>query len=611
MFSSDITERLPSSPSAWSPRALWQAMLKRRGRPWVVTLACCALSLALLSPTLSTGLVADDLLHQLMLQKDPGIRGLSYRPLDLFRFADGNADTARRLIDEGVFPWWAGPRTVLAFFRPLASLTHYLDHQLWPREPVWMHAHSLLWFGLLLVLVAAVYSQIGSAGASLGLPLLLFSVDDSHAAVVGWVANRNALIALCFALPALYWHDRRRREGFRPGTWLGPAALGLGLFAGETALSVCAYLLAYALFLDAGSWRERAGSLVPYAVVVLIWKLGTAAFGYGSLGSGLYIDPARAPLDFAAIALERLPVLVLGLWALPFADLWEVYPLISPGLRSAVRVAGWLVPCTLGFCARSLWQRSRMFRFWSAGSLLALVPACATFPHDRLLLGASIGAMPVIGEMLELGYSQRQRILPALGMCCLGSIHLVVAPILLPFRAIHLDDFNHLLGTAERSLPTALGGKALILLNPPLDPLVAYLPVYWQAAGRVRPDHLLWLATGVSDLAITTLNDYEIELRPDAGFLSSPSQWMLREPRQGPRLGERIRLDSASVFISELTGDGRPQKVVVTFPRSLNDPDVLWFAWRPSGYVPFDLPAIGRTVVLPAAVLRDVLFDAF
>lgn len=120
MFSSGITEHSPGSPRAWNARALWQAMIERRGRARVVSLACCALSLALLSPTLSTGLVADDLLHQLMLQKDPGIRGLSYRPLDLFRFADGNADTARRLIDEGVFPWWAGPETVLAFFRPLA-----------------------------------------------------------------------------------------------------------------------------------------------------------------------------------------------------------------------------------------------------------------------------------------------------------------------------------------------------------------------------------------------------------------------------------------------------------------------------------------------------------
>jgi hypothetical protein len=120
---------------------------------------------------------------------------------------------------------------------------------------------------------------------------------------------------------------------------------------------------------------------------------------------------------------------------------------------------------------------------------------------------------------------------------------------------------------------------------------------------------MLWLATGVSDLAITTLSDHEIELRPEAGFLSSSSQWMLRDPRQSPRLGERIELDSARMDISELTSDGRPRTVVVTFPRSLRDPDTLWQAWRTGGYAPFALPPIGRTVVLPAAVLRDVLFE--
>ncbi|HTV20315.1 MAG TPA: hypothetical protein VMG12_16640, partial [Polyangiaceae bacterium] len=103
-------------------------LLRRRVSARFATLFCCVLGLAVLSPSIWSGLVADDYLHTLMLRDDPGVRGLSHRPLDLFRFADGNPDTAHALVNEGVFPWWVDPRVLLAFFRPLSSFTHYIDH---------------------------------------------------------------------------------------------------------------------------------------------------------------------------------------------------------------------------------------------------------------------------------------------------------------------------------------------------------------------------------------------------------------------------------------------------------------------------------------------------
>ena len=58
-----------------------------------------------------------------------------------------NAD----LMDQGIIPWWSVADVRITFFRPLSTLTHWLDFQLWPESHEMMHVHSLLWYGGLCV----------------------------------------------------------------------------------------------------------------------------------------------------------------------------------------------------------------------------------------------------------------------------------------------------------------------------------------------------------------------------------------------------------------------------------------------------------------------------
>jgi hypothetical protein len=612
MYSSDIIEHGASALPArepWSARGMAR-LAKRRVSARFATLFCCLLGVCVLSPSVWSGLVADDYLHALMLRDDPGVRGLSHRPLDLFRFADGNPETASALINEGVFPWWVDQKVLLSFFRPLSSFTHRVDHSLWPDQPVLMHLHSLAWFGLLIAIVGLVYRRLGGMSYGFSLPLLLFAVDDAHAPLVGWVANRNALIALCCALPALLFHDKQRRAGFAHGVWLGPLALAVGLLAGEVAIGVFAYLVAYAACFDRGSFAARWGSLVPYALVVAVWKISCIHLGYGAVGSGLYVDPLLQPIDFMRALCERLPVLGLGLVAAPFADFWELYPLLSPWLRVVVMALALLVLGAFGRALAPLLRLRADLHFWATGSALSLLPMCATFPHDRSLLAASVGAMAVIAALIEHGWANRDRLLPLVGLAALALMHLVVAPVLAPLRAAGVGRFSELLLRTDATLPAGPGlrDQTLILMNPPLDPFAAYLPVYREAAGRQRPRQQLWLATGVSDLFVTTLDDHRLALRPDGGFLSSSMQLMLRSPRSGLGRGEEVQLDGASVRVTELTDDGRPLEVVVRFDRTLRDPSLVWMRWQHMGYAPFVLPDAGRTVVLPKAAIGDLLF---
>src|SRR5262249_50827132 len=158
-------------------------------------------------------------------------------------------------------------------WRPLSSLTHALDHVLWPEHAVAQLAHNLLWQLLALVIAWRFFRRFLTARWIAVLALALYAFDDARGPVVGWIANRNALVALCFALPALLAHDSWRREGWSPGRWLGPAAFAAALGAGESSLAVLGYVAAHALWLDRGTWRERAIAVAPYVVIVLAWRV--------------------------------------------------------------------------------------------------------------------------------------------------------------------------------------------------------------------------------------------------------------------------------------------------------------------------------------------------
>jgi hypothetical protein len=587
---------LPGVIAAWldtKPHAVWWLML---------------LGVVLASPSLFTGLVADDFLHQLLLRDQPGIPGLSPKTLDLFHFANGDPVAARQLMNHGVFPWWTDSRLVLAFFRPLSGLTHWIDHRFWPASPVAMHLHSLLWFALLLRIVGRVYLRFLPSRRAALLALLLLAVDDTHAAAVGWIANRSLTISLVFSMLAMIAHDRARRAESRCAGWLAPALLAAGLGAGEAALTAAAYLLAYALFFDQAALRSRLASLTSYALVIVAWRIGYQRLGYGAVGSGVYVDPGAEPLVFAGAALTRGPVLLLSTFALPWADLWDAYPLFLPSLRPLVLGLALVTVVILGVLLHPLLRQGRSARFWAAGCALSLVPSCATFPHDRLLLGTSVGAMALISELLlfhaSIAGQARQ-----LAVSVLAVVHLLLAPVLLPYRSASVAQLSAVLWKANASIPRTpeLTQQTLVIVNPPLVPFAAYLPVYREVAQQPRPHRFLWLATGMSDLRIRRVDSRTLSIRPSLGYLSDSTQLMLRSLGRPLSRGEKVPLDEATFEVVELTADGRPAEVLVRFERELNDRRLVFLRWDTHGYVHFELPPTGASVVLPRVDLLAAL----
>ena len=168
------------------------------------------------------------------------------------------------------------------FFRPLTSISLYLDATLWGLEAGWYHATSVLLHvinSLLLVrLVSSVWRATGHPGEGAGWPALLagglYLLHPSHTEPVSWIACRGDLLAAMFCLAALlaYAEHRKgpspRRLPLRAPGPLTLVAVVLALLSKESAL----FLPALLLFLELSPWtRARAAgrSASPLLAVAL------------------------------------------------------------------------------------------------------------------------------------------------------------------------------------------------------------------------------------------------------------------------------------------------------------------------------------------------------
>ena len=592
----------PEGPGSRFPRALsaLQAWLATgAARRWLI-----ALSLFLGAFALPTGPTADDDFHAVALREDASL-GTRRAAWDLFAFAK-NPETIQQMIDEGIFPWWSDTNAKFSFFRPLASLSTWLDHRLWPDSPALMHAHSLAWFGLLLFFAAQVYRRLSSAPAAFaGLALALYALDDARPMTTSWLANRSAIMALTFGFATLVAHDSWRKTRKRRLVALATASLGVGLFCAEAAVQAFGYLLAYALFLDEGKPLDRARSLLPYVAVVVVWRSVYLALGYGATRTGLYIDPASDPLRFLEATLLRFPILLSAQLGPMWADLPDLVQPFSASLASV------FLPACLLFLALAAWlftpllRTSKEARFWATGTLFATLPVCALSPSDRLLTATALGGSGLLALFL-LAVANRdpayRRRVAGWAAVALSSFHLIIAPLLAPVRAYSFDFLGQFIDRAERSIPSGpeVAQQTVVLLNPISDPYGIYVPIHRQRVGRTMPKHLRWLATGTTALHVKRVDDFSLKIRPEQGFLPEGSIWTLRDRRTRSFVGETVRLTGVTFQVTEVTEDGRPGEVLVRFEQPLESEHFVWLRWGKTHFVPFSLPKPGKSVVIPA-----------
>lgn len=590
--------------------------LGARRAPAIVVL----LGLALAAPALTADFAADDHLHRIIARDDPGIAGLRSRPLDLFVFASGDAAENAALRDAGVFPWWADLSLRLAFFRPVSSATHAVDHALWPDSARAQLAHNLLWLAAALIATWAFYRRFVPARWIAVLALLLYAVDDARGPVVGWIANRNALIALVLAVPVLLAHDRWRRDGWTPGRWVGPLLLALALGAGESALAIVAYLGAHALWLDRGRWRDRALALAPHAAIVIAWRVAYGLLGYGVSGSGIYLDPGGDPAGFLAAAAIRLPLLLLGQLGLPWSDLASMYPVMGPAVVTFMVLFALAALLAIGLACARLLRRDPVSRFFATGMVLAAIPVASTFPADRLLGFVGLGAMGLVAQLLAASAHQRdalgdgrpRRAAAVTVALALAFVHLVFSPPFLVMRARSMVMVGRVLDRADAGIPSGpdVVDRTVVIAATPSDALAGYVHVMRESRGQPRPHRLYWLATASTAVTFERVDDRTLRVTPDEGFLRHEIDQMVRTPRARRfAAGDRVALTGLTIEVEAITADGRPAVVLAHFDRALDDPALIWRRWEGKTYVPWTPPAVGARETLPKVDFFKLIED--
>lgn len=381
----------PNGTAAESVEGSGQARARRLVL-WAV-LAAGAISI----PCFFGGFSSDDLAQRLVLEGR--VAGYSLSPLELYDFTPPRFP-AQKLIDAGMFPWFASPELSLRFLRPVSSASLWLDHVLFGRNAPLSHLQSWLWMLLLAATGASLYRRWFTRGAALA-SALVFALCTVHGTPTAWLASRHTLVAATLSLLALWAWVRFREQGRAPFGVLAPVLLLASLLSSESGL--VGVLLMTCHELGGRGLRRGWPGAVGFSLLGLAYLAVYVALGYGAKGSNFYVSPFSAPLDYLSIALWSVPALCGELLlAIPSALASFVPAARVPFALAALAAAAALAALSNAFRARLTplaWRTLGWLAVWTLAGLFALVGAPVT---GRVLPLPAFGAAAIVGNAIWL-----------------------------------------------------------------------------------------------------------------------------------------------------------------------------------------------------------------
>jgi hypothetical protein len=550
----------------------------------------------ILAPTLWSGLVTDDVFQRMVVERkfeEP------FRRFDLFNLISSDPIQRARAQELGVYPWWLGKHTQVSYWRPFAALTHVIDYTLWPHAAWLMHLENLVLYAGLILASSALYRRFIRAPWIAGLATAFYALDYAHAYPAAWIANRNAFMSTLFGVLSLLAHHRWRSERRLVFGVLGCGAFTLALLSAEAGLAIFGYTIAYTVFLD-GEGPKRALSLAPYVVIIGVWRIAYRALGHGVIDSSMHLDPLINGWAFWAHAIQATPLLLASsVVAIPADPLFG-----HPGLTVAGAVAATFTIALFGYALGPSIRRDAATQFFAAGAVMSALPLSGSFPIDRYLFWSGLGVMGLLAQLTGGVFGARDgrspnRVRWAVCCVCLG-LRGVVSPALFPIRAatagILEDECERLMLAVPRGPDTP--NQTMVIINPPVDVFASSLALMAVAKHETIPAHTYILYAGTHDVTLSRTGSRALEARSESGWLAEDPD---RAFRNVPfRLGETVDLAEMTAVVQNLTSDGRPNAVEFSFAKNLDDPELVFLAWKSDGFERVVLPPKG-TMTVPAA----------
>jgi hypothetical protein len=601
---------------------------------WCAVAAIAALGLYLRREALWAGFVGDDYAQLGMLD---GQYPLPRAPYNLFSFSDGTASEGFRLMRAGFYPWWVDPGLRLTMLRPLASLMIALDHRLFGSDAFLFHLHSAAWWFVMLGTIAAFFRKLFPLPVAL-VAFGLLALDEAHLIALTWICNRCAFVSIAFSVLALGAYVAHRRSGSTRWPLVAVLFFFVAFGFGEYSVGLLAYLAAYEVCEGTGTPRERLRAVAPMLVPALVFFVARSILGATVLRSGAYVDPIREPLDYLQAVLFRVPVFVGDLLIALHSDFWMfvppfVFKLVTAGvvpLNWVRDVQPWrLVQSGIGVGACVLLyvfyrhtlrgEQNRTARWLLFGSILGLVPMCASYPSSRLLLFSLIGFTPLVATFVVRGTSalftafhdnRARAIALAAGPLAVGAFHVVVPVALQRLELPEFVDGTRRVREAILAMPVddAEFPKQDLMLLTSIDGASSmYVPLTRLRYGKSAPHTCLPFSFLISpyELERTGVNAFTVRFGNEDSLLGTANEQILRSPRHPFHQSDVVDLGAFRVTILG-TYRERPQYLRVEFDRPLDDPSLLFMALTPDGYRRFFMPPVGGKVLILPAALPDV-----
>ena len=366
-----------------------QEKLRTRAGTAVVLAAVALVSAALYLPSTRYGFVWDD---TGLITKNSLLA--SSRPADIFHRG-----------------YWAGSGEQVAgpyspYYRPLVTLSYWLDLNTFHDNPHWFHLVNLLLYALAATAVSLVLLELLHSRVWVLLGGLLFAAHSSHVESVAFISGRTDIMLTLFIALSAFALLRSIRKHNRWWWFAVPPAFGLALLCKETAvvfplLVVLAPLLVSAKY-DRHYWLPVLATMVVLAGYLL---LRTTA-----VSTSIPFEREAGIWDRLASIVNTFGLYVrMFFWPFKHQAWFQIsntphVSALNVSAASLFVISAPLLALSRRF-ARTLWGYA-----WTIAFLLPVVSSVSIGPlaAERLLLLPSAGIVMILMTVLSRTVSPRR-----------------------------------------------------------------------------------------------------------------------------------------------------------------------------------------------------------